>query len=276
MTILFAIASAAVWGISDFSGGKASQRFPALGVTTVSKLAATPLLVLLVAAYWTSPRLTDVAWGVPAGLAGATGIVLLYRGLSSGAMAVFAPVSAVTAAAVPLVVGLIVDRPPGGLALAGAGCAVVAIGLVSLERKTEHAVVTRSLIGLALLTGVCFGTFFALLRGAGPHGGMWPLASAHVGALALLAVLARRRRQSIALPGAALTFALAAGALDVCANALYLVAVQHGALAIVAPVASLYPVSTVLLALAVDRERVRAVQVAGLGLAAASLVLVAT
>ncbi len=276
MTILLAAASAAVWGVSDFSGGKASQRFPALGVTTASKLAATPPLAILLLAAWTPPRLEAVAWGLPAGLVGATGIVLLYRGLASGAMSVFAPISAVTAAVVPLLVGLAVDRPPSGLALIGAGCAVVAIGLVSFERRREHAVVTPGLVGLALLTGFCFGVFFSLLRGAGTHAGLWPLASAHVGALVLLVLLAWRRRQSVALRGRVLALALAAGALDVCANALYLVAVQHGSLAIVAPVASLYPASTVLLALAVDRERVRAVQVAGLGLAAASLALVAT
>jgi drug/metabolite transporter (DMT)-like permease len=43
----------------------------------------------------------------------------------------------------------------------------------------------------------------------------------------------------------------------------------------VAPISALYPVSTVLLAMLVDRERVRPVQLAGLGLAATALVLVA-
>jgi uncharacterized membrane protein len=59
------------------------------------------------------------------------------------------------------------------------------------------------------------------------------------------------------------------------ANALYVLAVQRGDLSIIAPVASLYPVSTVLLAMLVDRERMRPVQLAGLGLAATALVLVA-
>ncbi len=67
-----------------------------------------------------------------------------------------------------------------------------------------------------------------------------------------------------------------AGLFDVVANALYLGATQHGLLSIVAPVASLYPAATVLLALAIERERVRPVQLAGLGLAATALVLVAT
>ena len=50
---------------------------------------------------------------------------------------------------------------------------------------------------------------------------------------------------------------------------------RDGLLSVVAPIAALYPVSTVLLALAVDRERVRPVQIAGLGLAATALVLTA-
>jgi drug/metabolite transporter (DMT)-like permease len=67
----------------------------------------------------------------------------------------------------------------------------------------------------------------------------------------------------------------AAGAGDVAANALFLFAAREGLLSVVAPIAALYPVSTVLLALFVDKERVRPVQVAGLGLAAAALVLTA-
>jgi len=52
-------------------------------------------------------------------------------------------------------------------------------------------------------------------------------------------------------------------------------ATRDGLLSVVAPIAALYPVSTVLLALAVDKERVRPIQIAGLGLAASALVLTA-
>jgi drug/metabolite transporter (DMT)-like permease len=73
-----------------------------------------------------------------------------------------------------------------------------------------------------------------------------------------------------------LRWAVAAGALDIAANALYVAAAARGHLSIVAAVASLYPASTVLLAFLVDRERLRAAQLAGLGLAAAALVLSAS
>ena len=58
--------------------------------------------------------------------------------------------------------------------------------------------------------------------------------------------------------------------LDITANATYLIAAYQGDLSVIAPIASLYPASTVLLALAVDRERLRAIQIAGLGVAAAA------
>jgi drug/metabolite transporter (DMT)-like permease len=51
---------------------------------------------------------------------------------------------------------------------------------------------------------------------------------------------------------------------------------MRGALAVVAPIGALYPVSTVLLAVGVDRERIAPLQLAGLGLAATALALVAT
>jgi uncharacterized membrane protein len=105
------------------------------------------------------------------------------------------------------------------------------------------------------------------------------VAAAQAGALAIGGVLLARSDRSgprVALRGALAGWLVAAGVLDMTANALYLVAVRDGMLSIVAPVAALYPVSTVLLALVLDRERVRPVQVAGLGLAVAALVLVAS
>ena len=65
-----------------------------------------------------------------------------------------------------------------------------------------------------------------------------------------------------------------AGPFDITANALYLVATRAGDLSVVAPLAALYPVSTVVLAMVIDRERLRPVQALGLVLAVVALVLV--
>jgi drug/metabolite transporter (DMT)-like permease len=60
------------------------------------------------------------------------------------------------------------------------------------------------------------------------------------------------------------------------ANVTYLVAVREGLLSVVAAIVSLYPAATVALAMLIDRERVARTQIAGMGLALVSLLLVST
>jgi uncharacterized membrane protein len=219
----------------------------------------------------------DLVWGGLAGLAGFAGIALLYRALSAGAMAVVAPVTAVTAASVPLVVGLVVDSSPGVVPLAGIGCALVAIGLVSAGRREPGSVVTTSLLGLALLAGLLLGAFTSLLGQTSEAGGMWPLVSMRAVSIGLGLLVAWRAGASLRVVrgrGRALSgLIVGAGVFDVTANAFLVAAMARGHLSVVAAIASLYPVTTVLLALSIDRERLRALQVAGLGLAVAALVL---
>ncbi len=276
LPILLAALSAIVWGTGDFSGGKATQRGSALTVTVLSQLASLPILAACVAlAGGGGPTIGALAWGTAGGVVGFLGVVVLYRGLSQGAMSVFAPISAMTTAVVPLVVGLAVDRTPSTPALIGAGLAILAIGLVSWAPGNRGAI-TRRLVLLALTCGCCFGVFFVILGKAGGHAGLWPLVGVRIGSLGLGLLAVARSRPPLALPAPARRWTVLAGSADVLANALYLLAATSGPLAIVAPIGALYPVSTVILALVVDRERVAPAQLAGLGLAATALVLAAT
>jgi uncharacterized membrane protein len=270
--VLLAASCALVWGIADFCGGKASQRANALAVSVIAQIFGLPVLVLCLLVVPGVPRAADLAWGALAGAAGLAGLVLLYRALAGGAMAIVAPVTAVTAALVPLVVGLVVDGSAGTLALAGAGCAVVAIGLVSLGPRPGGRV-DPSIIGQALLAGVMFGIFTSLLGQSTAEAGVWPLAGVRASSLGVGFLLMLHTRASFRLPRPVLPAAALAGALDVAANAFYVAAAVRGHLSVVAPIASLYPASTVLLALVVEGERLRLLQVAGLGLAATALVL---
>jgi drug/metabolite transporter (DMT)-like permease len=286
--VVLAGLSGLVWGVGDFAGGKATQRADALPVVWVSKLVSLPLLALYLLLLPAPVDLGSLGWGVLAGLFGAVGVVVFYRALSAGAMTVVAPVTSVTSAAIPVVVGLAGGERPGPLALVGVSCALVAIALVSLAPPHPGvvSVVTRRLVGLAVASGVGFALFFVLLAranvAAGGHAGLWPIASAQLAALVLTGLLlvgararAPRTRSGRPWPrGRVLVWTAVAGPFDMSANALYLVAVRHGELSLVAPLAALYPVTTVLLALAVDRERLRALQVVGLALALAALLLV--
>ena len=273
--LLLAALSALVWGAGDFCGGKASQRADSMHVTVVTMLTGVPLVTVAAALVSRgAPAPVDLTWGAAAGVAGFAGLVLFYRALAGGAMAVAAPVTAMTSALTPLVVGLATEGSPGFLALVGAVFAVAAVGLVSLGTGPAGPV-RGSVLAMALLAGVLFGLFFVGLKQASSAAGLWPLVAARVAGLAAgLAILASRR-SAPRLPAWSLRAAVVAGVFDVSANVLYLLAAQRGELSVVGPIASLYPASTVALALLVDRERLRLVQVAGLGLAVAALVLTA-
>jgi drug/metabolite transporter (DMT)-like permease len=285
--LVLAALSGLVWGVGDFAGGKASQRIDAVTVVVLSKAASIPLLLVYLVLMPAEVRGSVLGWGAAAGAFGVVGMMVFYKAMAGGAMTVVAPVSAVTTALLPLGAGLLQGERPGALALTGAGCAIAAIGLVSLapgrDGDGNGGAVSGGLIGFALTAGVAFGLFFICLSvagdaaaAAGGDAGMWPILGAQVAAVALGGPLLLRRRGAPRPSGAPLRWLLGAGMLDMTANALYIVAVQNGDLSIIAPVASLYPVTTVLLAMLVDRERLRPVQLAGLGLAATALVLVAS
>jgi drug/metabolite transporter (DMT)-like permease len=271
--IVLAGLSAAIWGIADFSGGKASQRAHPLAVTVVSQLFGLPVLALCLVAVPGAPAGRDIGWGAVAGVCGFLGIVLLYRALSGGAMAVVAPVTAVTAAVIPMAVGLVTDHAPTVLGFAGAACAVVAIALVSLGSSGDRSTVGPRLVGLALAAGALFGVFFALLGQASEGAGVWSLAAVRLTSIPFGVLLMVRSRTPWRLPTAVLPWAAVAGVFDIAANALFILATFSGHLSVVAAIASLYPASTVLLALTIDRERIRPLQLVGLALAAAALVL---
>ncbi len=269
---LSAAACAVTWGASDYCGGRASRWANSAVVVLAAQLSSVPLLGL---ALWLTagggPDGTAIAWGLLAGLSGGIGLLLLYRTLAMGAMSVVAPVTAVTSALLPLVVGLVTARPPGPLALTGAVLAVVAIGLVSLTPGGGR--VTGPVVGIALAAGAFLGLFYVLLAPVSATAGLWPLVGVRLGVLVPTLVLVWRAGEPVRLPGKAVRWALVTGALDVVANAAYLFAAYHGTLSVVGPIASLYPAATVLLALLVDRERLRPVQISALCLAAVALVL---
>ncbi|SDZ46788.1 EamA-like transporter family protein [Micromonospora pattaloongensis] len=272
--IVLAGLSALAFGTSDFSGGKASQRANPLTVTVISQLLGLPVLAVALLVVPGTPHLADLGWGLVAGTAGFGGVVLLYRALASGAMAVVAPVTAVTAALIPIIAGLFTPRTPGALALAGAAVAVLAIALVSVGPRTGR--VSPRLVALALTAGALFGFFFALLGQASETAGLWPLLTVRISSIGLGVAVMLATRTAFRTPRTVLPWAAAAGMLDMAANALFLAAATRGHLSVVAAITALYPASTVLLALAVDRERLRPLQIAGLGLAATALVLATT
>jgi drug/metabolite transporter (DMT)-like permease len=282
LAALLALASAAFYGVSDFTGGLASRRAAAVSVVLVSN-GLSLLVAVVVATLLPGSVLVrgDLAWGAAAGLVGLVGVVLLYRGLAVGPMSVVAPVTAVLAAAVPLLVGTARGERPGAPALAGVALALPAIVLLSRQRadaRLRHAAITPAALVAALSAGLSFGGFYVLLAQTGPDGGAWPLVAQRVASVAVLVALVgtAAARGAGGLPhGRAFALGLAAGLSDVGANLAYVQSTHRGLLALVAVLSSLYPATTVLLARFLLGERLAPVQGAGLGMAAAAVVLIA-
>lgn len=276
MVVLLALSSALVYGAADFCGGLASRRAGALAVVALSQLAGLAALLLLLPLVGGSVTTTDLLWGAAAGLAGGIGLAVFYRALADGVMSVVAPVTAVCAAAVPVLLGLGLGERLGLLALVGIGLALVAVALVAAEgdRPSVRSVRQAGLLP-ALAAGTAFGLFFVLLDRPGSDSGLWPLVGARTASIALVLLLVRGSVRALALPRAVLPLAGLAGVLDMAANALFLLAAREGLLAVAGVLASLYPVSTVVLAQVVLRERLGRAQLTGLVAAAAAVALIA-
>jgi len=127
----------------------------------------------------------------------------------------------------------------------------------------------------ALLAGVAIGAFYVCIHQASAAAGLWPLVAARTVSLSVLVATTRVRRLPLRVPAAVAVTAGAAGALDIVANACYVMAVHQGLLSVVATLASLYPAVTVLLARVVLKERLRGVQVVGIAIAVGGVALIA-
>jgi drug/metabolite transporter (DMT)-like permease len=283
LAAVLALGSAALYGAADFLGGLGARRTNTIAVVAVSQL--TGLMLLAAMLVWlpdAAPMPRDLLWGAAAGLAGGIGVALLYRALAIGRMAVVAPTTAVCAVAIPVTAAMLLGERPSAGRLAGMGLAMVAIVLVSQQRSVAgetgyHPFMSRRLppgLGLALLSGVAIGFFFLALARTTATAGLWPLLAARAMSVGLFAVSAVVSGRSLLMAVPVATIVIAAGVVDMLANALYLIATRHGSLSTVVTLSSLYPASTVILARVVLGERLSAWQGVGIACALIAVLLI--
>jgi len=274
MHLLLALTSAAVFGAADFTGGLAARRTGAFVTTVASQVAGLLALAAVLPLLPGRPDAASLAWGAASGLAGGSGLVLFFRAMATGPMGVVSPLTAALTAGVPLLGGLALGDRPGPLALGGVVLGVAAVVLGSRDPSAASGRLAPVVLGATVAAGAAFGLFFILLARTAESAGLWPLLGARAASLTLLGVVgAVLRRRLHPAPGTLGVVALS-GVLDMAANVAYLLAVQRGLLSITAVLASLYPLSTVLLSRLVLGERLHRVQRAGVALALAAVVLV--
>lgn len=271
--VIFGLASAATWGVGDFSGGLATRRVPVMTVALLSQVAGLILLVLL-ALLWGEnlPSAEDIGWGGLAGIIGWIGLMALYRAMAIGQMGMAAPVAAVLSASLPVTVGVATQGWPDLSHQLGFVLAVVGIWFISRPQQTEGR---PAGLGLAIIAGLCFGGFLICIAQVQTNAVFWPLVAARAASIAIM-LATTLIGQKLALPApSVLPLILLTGAMDAGGNAFFVLAEQAGHLDVAATLASLYPATTVILAMSVLKERLVWWQSLGVLLALISVPLIA-
>jgi drug/metabolite transporter (DMT)-like permease len=284
--VALALVSAVSFGASDYAAGLATRAASVFQVTIAAQ--ATGLVLALLVVPWVSPfRLSAAAagWGAGSGIAGVFGAVTLYLGFRYAVFSVASTLSAVGAAALSVLAGLLYGERPSALALAGIALALPAIAAISASPAAADGVPSswgrvvagRRLagVGYGLVAGACFALYFVALNRAGSGSGLWPVVVGEVVSLPVLAGCAMLAGQLGLPPPGSRSLSVAAGAAGAAGALLYFVASHHGLLAITAVITSLYPGGTILLARIRLGERLSVVRLAGLALAGASVALIA-
>lgn len=269
--ILLGLLSALTWGAGDFNGGLAAKRSNPYGVVAVAHIISLGLLVLLIPFVGEPiPPLQDWLWGGAAGLTGAIGLLLLYRALAEGRMSVAAPVSALLAAAIPVVVGIFLDGNPGAWALFGFILALAAVWLVSGGKGMG---IHFDVVGQPAVAGIAFGTFFICLERASQTSLLWPLVAIRFVSITSMLGYALLTRQVWIPKRESLIPILLSSILDTIGNAAYALSARTGRLDVAAVLGSLYPGATVVLAWIFLKENISRVQAIGILLALSAIVM---
>ena len=289
-TSLLGLSAAAIWGASDFCGGIAARHlrvFWLLAISHAFSLAC--LLGLAFLLHQPRPAAHILALGFYAGIAGGIALLTFYHVLSLGEMGTTAALTGLITAALPVTFALLTIGSPNRRQLAGFGLAAVAIWLISsgtATEKTSESHHQRKRLALAVISGLGFGAFLVFLRQANGGGLIWPLGAARVGSLGLAVgggfIFSRRQfkanadvqrgARAVWLTGVGL--ALVAGICDTSGNFLFIAATRIGRLDVAAVLASLYPASTILLAMWLLKERASRRQAVGMVSALVAVALI--
>jgi drug/metabolite transporter (DMT)-like permease len=268
----YGLASALSWGTGDFIGGLASRRLPVISVVLVSQcFGLTGLLILAVLSREAVPTTQDILWSAAAGIVGQIGLFSLYSALAIGQMSIAAPITAVLAAALPVLFGMATQGVPGGRVLLGFGVALVGVWFLS---RPEGKVLPKGL-GFALLGGLGFGSFYILLGQVSEGVVFAPAIIGRITTITTMILISLVRRKFTAPPVRILPLLALGGIADTGGNVFFILAEQAGRLDVASVLSSLYPATTVLLALIILRDRLNRAQIVGILLALCAIPLIA-
>lgn len=187
-------------------------------------------------------------------------------------MGVVAPVTGVVAAVIPVLAGAAFEGLPRPLVAVGIGLALVAVVLVG---RTHDPADGPSGLSYGLVAGSAIGLFNVCVAQFGAGRVFGPFAVVRLAEIVLVGTVVLLGRRPWRLPRSLLGPVALVGVLDMAGNVFFIVATQVGRLDVAAVLSSLYPVTTVVLAIALLRERLTVGHAVGIGLAALAVGLIA-
>jgi drug/metabolite transporter (DMT)-like permease len=273
MSAAAALLASVAWGVADFLGGLKSRTVHVLVVLLLAQISGVLAIGLVVVLAGNAPP-ASVLWAALAGLFGTLGLAAFYRGMAVGAISVVAPIAAV-GAIVPVVFGIATGDDVSRLQGIGFALALSGVALASFERHEAGAIRIAAGVPWAMAAVVGFGGYYVPMHEASEQDFLW----AALVFRSTVAVLAFAAWVTVRPPLGAARSHLGAialiGIFDTLGNALFAAASSEGDVSVVSVLATLYPVTTVALAALFLAERIARLQLVGVALALAGVVLIA-
>ena len=277
LSILFGLTAALSWGAGDFTGGLASRKTGAYRAVLYSEVIGLVFLFVIVGIFGESlPNLKVWLLSSVAGVVGTIGLILLYHAMTRGLMSIAAPVSALLAAVIPVLIGAFREGLPDVFTLIGFGFALFAVWMISQgENGVTDILAHLSDLKLPLLAGIGFGSYFILMHEATSTGAViWPMVASRSGGtlLIVLYMLVTRTSWKMEDTSAWLVVTLN-GIFDIGGNVFFILAGQAGRLDVASVLSSLFSGVTVILAWIFLKERLSRNQWIGIAAALSAIVL---
>ena len=276
VSIIFGLASALSWGAGDFTGGMAARKVGAFRSVFYAEVIGIVFLFIVVGVMGESMLGSRSAvFALVAGALGTIGLMLLYHAMAIGVMSIAAPVSALLAATLPVIVGMFTQGLPDFLTILGFGFALFAVWMISQgEGGVKDILSHLSDLKLPLIAGIGFGLYFVLMHEATKAGGaFWPMILSRSGGIVLITAYLLITRSSIKIDTSALPIITVNGLLDIGGNFFFILASQSGRLDVASVLSSLFPGATVVLAWVFLKERLNRNQWIGIAAALTAIVL---
>jgi uncharacterized membrane protein len=277
LSILFGLGAALSWGAGDFTGGLASRKTGAYCAVFYSEVIGVALLLIVAQFSGESlPNLKIFLLSMLAGAFGTVGLIFLYQSMTLGLMSIAAPVSALLAAALPVLVSIFKEGIPQNLTIFGFGFALFAVWMISQgEGGVTDILAHLSDLKLPLLAGIGFGSYFVLMYEAtSTSATVWPMVISRSGGMILITVYMLITRAAWKVEDtSAWSMITLNGILDISGNLFFILAGQTGRLDVAAVLSSLFPGATVVLAWIFLKERLSRNQWIGIGSALIAIVL---